>query len=288
MDLKKLRNHSNYYYSTDNGVLLHGDCLTIMPKLEPVDLIVTSPPYDNIRDYEGYSFDFKKISGRLWDVIKDGGVLVWVVKDAFIDGSETGTSFKQALHFKEIGFNLTTMLYIKNTGVRTGSLNFYQDNFEYVFILTKGNDHTFNPIKDKINTQKGKTTTSSKREKDGTLKKFTSTTAEVGQRDNVWKYEVGYQKSAKDKIAYQHPAIFPEALAQDHIISWSNEGDIVLDPMAGSGTVPKVCERLNRRWLACEISEKYCEIAAKRIEREAQQLKLFAVEPPDTPDTMCR
>jgi site-specific DNA-methyltransferase (adenine-specific) len=133
------------------------------------------------------------------------------------------------------------MLYIKNAGLRTGSLKFYQDNFEYVFILTKGKEHTFNPIKDKININAGQKSCSSKRNQDGTLNKFNATVSQVGQRDNVWRYNVGHRQSAKDKIAFEHPAIFPEALAQDHIISWSNEGDTVLDPMAGSGTVPKMC-----------------------------------------------
>jgi len=263
------------YYETENGKLYHGNCLELLPELEQVDLVITSPPYDNLRDYKGYVFDFEGIAKELFRVTKDGGVVVWIVKDAFINGSETGTSFKQALYFKKIRFNLVTMLYTKNVGLRTGSLSFYQDNFEYVFILTKGKHKTFNPIKDVKNNYAGKMGTGNKRIQDGTSKKFTYKINPVGQRDNVWKYNTGFMHSAKDKIAFEHPAIFPEALVADHILSWSNEGDTVLDPMAGSGTVSKMCERLNRRWIACEISEEYCKIAAKRIEQEASQLRLF-------------
>ena len=270
------RNYSmTPYYENDNGKLFCGECVEIMPYLPPVDLTITSPPYDNIRDYNGYVFSFKKIAQGLYKITKPGGVVVWIVKDASIDGSETGTSFKQALYFKEIGFSLRTMLYVKNNGLRTGNPRFYQNRFEYVFILTKGEHTTFNPIKDVKNRYAGQINNSSSRQKDGSLKKFKAITFKIGQRDNVWRYNTGFMNSTKDKIAFKHLAIFPEALAHDHILTWSNEGDVIFDPMCGSGTVPKMCEKLNRKWLSCEISEEYCEIAAKRIENERKQLKLF-------------
>jgi len=262
------------YYETKNGRLYCGNCLEIMPELEQVDLTITSPPYGNLRDYNGYDFNFEAIAKELFRITKRTGVIVWIVKDEMIDGSESGESFRQALYFKKIGFKIVTMLYTKNAGLRTGSTLFYQDNFEYVFILTKTNQHTFNPIKDKVNNWQGKTSVGSKREANGSLESFVATINKKGFRDNIWKYNVGYNLSSKDKIAFNHPAIFPEALAYDHIISWSNKGDTIFDPMSGSGTVAKMCENLDRKWICCEISEKYCAISKKRIERELQQLRL--------------
>jgi len=263
------------YYETENGRLFYGDCLDILPELEQVDLTITSPPYGGIRDYHGYNFNFETIAKELFRTTKDTGAVVWVVKDEMINGSESGESFRQALYFKEIGFKLVTMLYTKNGGLRTGSTLFYQNNFEYVFILTKTNQHTFNPIKDRININAGQIDKSStKRKKDGSLKPYSCVIKGKGYRDNVWKYNTGGSVSSTDKIAYNHPAIFPEALVQDHILSWSNEGDIVIDPMCGSGTTLKMAERLGRKWIGIETSLEYCAIAKQRIERELQQRKL--------------
>ena len=262
------------YYETPLGKLYHGDCLEIMPELEPVDLVVTSPPYDNLRDYGGYVFDFERIAENLYLKVAPGGVVVWVVGDATINGSETGTSFKQALYFKEIGFNLhDTMIWNKNGFSAVGSLSVrYAPVFEYMFILTNGNLKTFNPIKDKPNKWAGDTRKHTmNRQKDGTTTPSKGyVLGEFGQRYNIWDIYAQRQWGGNN-----HPAPFPQPLAHDHIISWSNEGDMVADIMCGSGTTLKMAEKLNRRWIGIEIEEKYCEIAAKRIEQERKQLKLF-------------
>lgn len=193
---------------------------------ESIDLTVTSPPYDNLRDYKGYSFDFETIAKELFRVTKKGGVVVWVVGDATINGSETGTSFKQALYFKEIGFNLhDTMIYVKD--VRYPRNNAYGNAFEYMFILSKGTPKCFNAIqRETLNKAKNKLVT--ERKKDGTLiAKRYEKSSETSAMYNVWYYSNGFMKTTKEKYAYEHPAMFPEQLVADHINSWSNENETV-------------------------------------------------------------
>ncbi len=241
-----------------------------MPELGQVDLTVTSPPYDNLRKYNGYEFDFEGIAQCLYRMTKTGGVVVWVVGDATINGSETGTSFRQALYFKEIGFNLhDTMIYQKAQAC-FGSNNCYLQAFEYMFILSKTKPKTINFIRDRKNKRSGKEKIAVKGlKKDGTKSKRTiKKLKQFSKRKNIWGYGVGGSN-------IEHPAIFPTALAYDHIYSWSNEGDTVFDPMAGSGTTLKMAEKLKRKWIGCEISEAYCEIIARRLEQERAQLKLF-------------
>ena len=244
-----------------------GDCLDVMKSLpsQSIDLTVTSPPYDNLRTYNGYSFDFEGIAKELYRVTKDGGVVVWVVGDATINGSETGTSFKQALYFKEIGFNLhDTMIWNKSTFTAVGALTSrYAPVFEYMFVLSKGQPKTFNPIKDRQNKTFGRTKHGTFRQEDGTTKPLSSIgkpIAEYGQRHNIW--DVSAEKSNSNRL---HPAMFPESLVHDHIISWSDESDTVLDCFLGSGTTGKVAKQLNRRFVGIEISPEYLEIASKRI-----------------------
>jgi len=246
------------------------DCLEVMKQIpdNSIDLVVTSPPYDNLRDYNGYSFDFESIAKELFRVIKEGGVVVWVVGDATVNGSETGTSFKQALYFKEIGFNLhDTMIWKKQTFTDTGSLRVrYGGVFEYMFILSKGNPNTFNPIKDRKNKLPGKKKHGTVRQVDGSLKPISSIgkkIGEYGQRFNVW--EINTEVS---NLKRKHPAQFPETIAQDHIKSWSNKGDIVLDPMNGSGTTTKIAYLLGRRYIGIDISEEYCQIARDRLKQQ--------------------
>lgn len=242
------------------------DCLLTM-KLMPnsfVDFIITSPPYDDIRNYNGYTFDFESIAKELFRILKEGGVIVWVVGDATINGSETGTSFKQALHFINLGFRLhDTMIYYKNNPMpQTG--NRYHQHFEYMFCLSKGNPKVFNPITEP--TKYTGLANMKNRGKEGGLIYDKVERTKEKKVGNVFFYSVGGGISTKDKIAYKHPAIFPEKLVKDQIHTWTNEGDLVYDPFMGSGTTAKVAQLLNREWIGSEISKEYVEIAESRLE----------------------
>jgi len=274
----------NVYYEEDNGILYCEDCLNILKDIKEnsVDLVVTSPPYDTARFYsakdesefkEIWNFEkFKKIAKEIYRVMKDGGVVVWVIGDITIKGSETGTSFKQALFFKdECGFKLHDTMIYQKTGFSKPASNRYHQNFEYMFVFVKGKLKTFNPLMDRKNKYAGETCWGKNtiRQKDGTLKerKNKPVISEFGKRYNIWRYVCGGGIGQKDKVAYKHPATFPEQLAIDHILSWSNEGDIVLDPFIGSGTTAVACEKLNRRWVGIEINESYCEIVKERVSK---------------------
>lgn len=239
-----------------------GDSVQVMKDMLPdesIDLTVTSPPYDTLRDYNGFQFDFETMLSELYRVTKQGGVLVWVVGDQVVKGSETGTSFQQALYAITYNWNLHDTMIYEKAGVLPSKGRYIQC-FEYMFIFSKGKPKTFNPIMDRKNIWGGTKTfgKASFRNQDGTLTKTTQkNVAEYGQRMNIWRYANGYGFGQKDKIAYNHPATFPEKLAEDHIISWSNPGDIVLDPMCGSGTVCKMAFLNNRKFIGIDISEEY-------------------------------
>tara|TARA_R110000796_G_C14435024_1_gene421600 strand:+ start:117 stop:854 length:738 start_codon:yes stop_codon:yes gene_type:complete len=235
-----------------------------------VDLTVTSPPYDNLRTYEGslqWNEDiWKQVLEGLYRVTNDGGVVVWVVGDATIKGSETGTSFKQALYAMECGFKLhDTMIWQKDTFSAVGALKTrYAPVFEYMFIFSKGRISTFNPIKDRKNKYAGDTVHGKIRQKDGSTRDISGggvkRIADFGQRWNIWQ-QTAQRQRGKDR----HPAPFPEQLAHDHIISWSNEGDTVFDPFLGSGTTGKMAKQLNRNFIGIEKVEKYYDMAKERI-----------------------
>lgn len=265
---------SKAYYKNECGIILNMDCVEAM-KLMPnecIDLTVTSPPYDNLRTYEGFNWNFESTAKELYRITKQGGVIVWVVGDSTIKGSETGTSFKQALYFKEIGFNLhDTMIYHKNS--LPMNHNRYEQDFEYMFIFSKGKPNTFNPIRipckypeketARQNSYFSETDEINRKARSGKKRK------PVGKdkiKGNIWYYSTGKNHSTQDNIAFEHPAIFPEALANDHIISWSNENNIVFDPFMGSGTTAKMAMLNNRKFIGCEISRKYCEIIKERLE----------------------
>jgi DNA modification methylase len=242
-----------------------------------IDLTVTSPPYDGLRTYKGYSFPFEDIAKELYRVTKQGGILVWVVGDSTVKGCESLTSFKQAIYFVEqCGFNLhDTMFYVKDAMPFPES-NRYNNCVEYMFIFSKGSPKTFNPIKEKTTDASRKKNSSSNRNADGTMSEMKY---EMGKdersRFNFWNYGVGFAKTTNDKIAFKHPAMFPEKLAKDHIYSWSNEGDLVYDPFMGSGTTAKMAHIYKRNWIGSEMSREYVDLANKRIEPYINQLKLF-------------
>tara|TARA_B110000858_G_C17658591_1_gene406126 strand:+ start:125 stop:901 length:777 start_codon:yes stop_codon:yes gene_type:complete len=246
-----------------NTTLIHGDCVEEMTKMreESIDLTVTSPPYDNLRTYEGslqwHEGIWKQVLEGLYRVTKEGGVVVWVVGDATIKGSETGTSFKQALHAMEVGFNLHDTMIYEKSGMAFPDSTRYHQTHEYMFVFTKGKLSTFNAIKDR----KNKYTGAQGGNKRGGLCKR----GEFGSRFNVWRYANGRDNSSKDREAFKHPAIFPEQLAHDHITSWSNENDTVFDPFLGSGTTGKIAQQLNRNFIGIEKVEKYFDISQERL-----------------------
>ena len=254
------------------------NCLETMKRMEDnfVDLTVTSPPYDNLRTYTGeaeWNFEvFKEIAKELYRVTKFGGVVVWVVGDATIKGSESGTSFKQALYFKEIGFDLhDTMIYQKNNFSNPSKTRYHQI-FEYMFIFSKGKPKTFNPICDRKNIYAGESCKGKNRKRifngefdDRPKKNY----KEFGMRYNIWKGNTSGQENMCKEIA--HPATFPYWLAKDHILSWSNEGDIVYDPFMGSGTTAKMSILNNRNWVGSEISSEYCKIIEERVKKAREE-----------------
>lgn len=250
------------------------NCLDTMKKMEDnlIDLTVTSPPYDNLRTYTGesdWNFEvFKDIAKELYRVTKQGGVVVWVVGDATIKGSETGTSFKQALYFMQCGFNLHDTMIYEKCGVMPSKTRYCQ-MFEYMFVFSKGKPKTTNIIKDrKNNWGNTKTGNIGQRQKDGSVKKNgIKTISEFGSRFNIWRImnEGGFMN--KDIETKLHPATFPMELANDHIISWSNEGDLVYDCFMGSGTTAKMAILNNRNYIGSEISKEYCDIAEERLNK---------------------
>lgn len=259
--------------------IIHGDCLEVMATMpdEYVDLVVTSPPYDDLRSYHGYTLDVPAMIDQLWRIMKQGGVIVWVVGDATVNGSETGTSFRQALMFMDAGFNLhDTMIFAKD-GPSYPEINRYYNIFEYMLIFSKGTPRVINLIKDRKNKRYGKSIRGTITNPDGSsrrnMQKSYYISAEHGVRFNIWRYGCGNMKSNRDGLSFIHPAPFPEKLAADHIISWSNEGDLVFDPMCGSGTTCKMAERLDRHWIGCDASKEYVDIANERIRIERAQLK---------------
>lgn len=236
-------------------------------KSNSIDLTITSPPYDNLRKYNGYSFDFETTAKELYRVTKEGGIIVWIVGDATIKGSETGTSFKQALYFMDCGFKLhDTMIYEKNSSsfpAKHGS-NRCTQIFEYMFVFCKGKIRSdISVLCDKKNKWAGYTNwgNNTQYNKDGELIQTNNIKPipEYSPRTNIWKYSVGFN----DKTG--HPAVFPEQLAQDHILCWSKEGDIVLDCFSGSGTTHKMALLNNRRFIGFEISQEYVDMETKRL-----------------------
>ncbi len=257
------------YYQDDWVTIYHGDCREVLPTLPKVDLVLTSPPYDNMRVYGGHGFKFERVIEPIRLSLLPGAVLVWVVGDEVADGSESGSSFNHALRFMNSGLKLhDTMIYKKNPAY-IQSVNRYIQSFEYMFVFSNGKPKTANLIRDRKNLYPNQKIHGTKRKPDGTTeKRFQKDSAVFGVRNNIWEYETGFGLGTAYKPAYEHPATFPEALAKDHINSWSNPGEVVLDPFSGSGTTLRAAKDLKRRAIGIEIEEKYCEIAALRMRQE--------------------
>jgi DNA modification methylase len=259
----------NPFYSTDNIRIYNDSCLDYLKTLpdNSIKFVLTSPPYDDIRDYKGYSFPFEDIAKELWRTTKSGGVIAWNVADATVKGSETGTSMRQALYFMSLGFRLhDTMIYAKKNPMPAGvSSKRYHQAWEYIFILSKDAPETFNPIT--VKAKFGHLEANMKhRGKDGEIKYKKTKRNEYTKVRNIFEYSVGGGHSTKDKIAFEHPAIMPEQLALDMISTWTNEGDEVFDPFTGAGTTAKMCLILNRKFHGTEISLDYCNISKERID----------------------
>lgn len=265
------------------NTIYNENCLETMARMPDnfIDLTVTSPPYDEIRnynnhisgisdEYNGYSFPFESIAKELFRVTKKGGVVVWVVNDAMIKGSESLNSFRQALFFKEVGFNMhDTMIYRKLNPVPNAGTR-YQQMFEFMFVLSKGKPKTHNialrPRNNKCNDKRTYRKKKWTRNQDGEFTENDYFVKEMVPDFNIWDFYVGGGNSSPDKIAFKHPAIFPEELAKRHIESWSNEEELVYDPFMGSGTTAKMAILANRNYIGSELSDEYCEIQKIRLQ----------------------
>jgi site-specific DNA-methyltransferase (adenine-specific) len=249
------------------------DCTEGMKQLpaNSIDLVVTSPPYDDLRNYNGYAFDYQSIAKELYRIMKDGGIVVWVVGDKIKDGNKSLTSFKQSLFFQEIGFNVHDVMIYQKKNTPFMRSNAYTNCYEFMFIFSKGKPKTFNPLKTKT-VRSGIEKLVANKKADGINKKVVGELKKEKTLINIWDYAVGLGGSTNDKIAFEHTAIFPEKLAQDHILSWSNEGDIILDPMSGSGTTCKMAKLNNRNFIGMEISEEYTNLSLKRLKLLENQL----------------
>lgn len=252
------------------GKIYHENCIETLRRMDDdlLDMTITSPPYDDLRDYKGYHFPVEQIAASLFYKTKKGGVVIWVVADRTVDGSETLTSFDHAQTFKRVGFNVhDTMLYVKNNPIPSDCGLRYRQAFEYMFCFSKGRPKTFNPITEPTKSAGTK------------IKAFRITEAgrgnvpdeDIGREikperkvSNIFTYNVG-TSSSRDKVAFNHPAIFPEKLVEDQISTWTNKGDLVYDCFMGSGTTAKIAHLLKRQWVGSEVSAEYITIAEERL-----------------------
>ena len=269
-----------------DATLYLGDCLEILPTLGPFDAVVTSPPYDNLRDYGGHEApDLLAVIERIARLLTVGGVCVWNVADATIDGSETGSSFRQALQAKASGLRIhDTMIYCKE-GVTFPDAGRYHPAFEYMFVFSQGKPKHFNGIRDWPNKWAGTPMHGTDRNADGstsTISGVGKPVPKLGLRRNWWVLSNAYNGNTKG-----HPAPMPYRMASDHVETWTDIGDTVADPFMGSGTTGVACAKLGRKFIGIEIEPKYFDIACKRIEEAYAQPDMFvqAPEPKPTQDT---
>jgi len=263
--------------------IINDDCISVLKSFEEncIDFTLTSPPYDNLRNYNGYNFDFENIAKQIFRVTKQGGVLVWVTNDATINGSETGTSYNQVLFFKSLGFNIhDTMIFKKRNPIPQIYRKRYSNEFEFMFVLSKGVVKTHNPIMipcEHAGLVLDNTTYKNYSKNLQKRTKFANPVKDKKIKGNIWEYVVGKKK--EDQEAKEHPAPFPCQLAEDHILSWTNKNDVVLDPMCGSGTTCKIAKKLGRNFIGIDMSKEYCQIAKHRTSgkvEEEYQYKLIS------------
>jgi len=249
--------------------IICGDNVEVLREFpdESIDLTVTSPPYDNLRTYNGFEWDFEGLAQELYRVTKDGGVVVWVVNDATVNGSETGTSFKQALYFKDVGFNIhDTMIWRKTNPIPNDPRqNQYIQCFEYMFVFSNGSPSTCNYLMEESKLAGVVAGQGTARRPDGSVridrveKRRGSQVNKLKPLSNIWDISTSTERDIS------HPAMYPNRVASNHIVSWSNPGDIVLDPFIGSGTTAKMAVLNDRKYIGIDISEEYCNLARKRV-----------------------
>lgn len=254
------------YIEVPLNKIICGDAIEVMQAMpaDCVDLVVTSPPYDELRNYNGYAFDFDGMARGLFRIVKKGGVLVWVVGDKINKGNRSFTSFKQALFFQGLGFNAHDVMIYRKKNTPFMRSNAYTNCYEFMFVFSKGSPKTFNPLKTKT-VRQGQEMLPFNKKADGINKKIKGELKPEKTLTNIWDYAVGFGGSTSDKIAFQHTAIFPEKLAEDHILSWTKAGDVVFDPMCGSGTTCKMAAINKRHYVGCDISKEYVELTKKRL-----------------------
>jgi DNA modification methylase len=250
--------------------IYHENCIDTLRRMpnDLIDMTITSPPYDDLRDYNGYHFPVEEIAALLLQKTKSGGVVVWVVGDRTVNGDETLTSFRHAITFQEAGFKVhDTMLYVKKNPIPSDCGKRYRQAFEYMFCFSKGQPKTFNPITEPTKSagQKIAAFRITGRGRGNVPDEDVGREIKAERKvNNIFTYNVG-TASSKDKIAFEHPAIFPEQLVEDQITTWTNSGDLVYDCFMGSGTTAKAAHQLGRKWLGSEISEQYVRLAEQRL-----------------------
>lgn len=254
------------------NTLHSANCVDFMAAMreETIDLTITSPPYDNLRHYNGYVFNFEAIADGLYRITKPGGIVVWVVGDRS-NGGKSLSSFKQGLYFQQCGFRMHDVMIYQKKNTPFMRSNAYTNCYEFMFVLSKGTPKTFNPLKEKT-VRHGYEMLVHNKGADAVNNKVRKELKKEKTRNNIWRYAVGLGGSTTDKIAFQHPAIFPEQLAEDHILSWSQPGDWIFDPMCGSGTTCKMAALNNRDYLGVDISQDYIDIATNRLNTANTQL----------------
>jgi DNA modification methylase len=267
--------------------IICGDNVTVLKTFPDacVDLVVTSPPYDSLRVAAGYQngFDLVDLCNQLLRVIKPGGMVVWVVADQTVNGARTGTSYKQALHFMSHGFQLFDDIVYLKSGTNFPSKSRYTNTWEHMFCFSKGMPSTINLITDSPRKWLGSWAKTTNRKKDGTLGASTAKNCGEGSkgkasfegeygykaRTNVWNITNGKGFAHPDPggdLAYAHSATYPLQLAHDHIVSWTNPGDVVLDPFNGAGTTCVAAKMTGRTYVGIDSSPEYCALATKRLE----------------------
>ena len=258
--------------------IICGDNVEVMRKMPTasIDLVLTSPPYDDLRTYGGHSWKLDALIPEIVRLLKPGGVCVWVVGDQSDETGETGNSLRHALAMKDAGLRLHDTMIYEKAGPSYPTRDKYYQVFEYMFVLSKGKPATVNLLKDRKNRWYGQkwSKVRTRRKRDGSLTVSTwdkDEGSEYGVRFNIWRYAVGAGNHG-DEIAHEHPATFPEQLASDHILSWTNHGDIVLDCFNGSGTTCKMAREHGRHYIGIEINETYCDLAKRRLSQELLSL----------------